>query len=66
MKQLVAFLRTAIAHPKSSAMGIAGIAGAVTSMLHDHAQVANPATWTALLLGVGLLFTGDAQPPAAA
>lgn len=66
MKQLLGFLRTVIAHPKTTGMGIAAIGAALTAILHDHSQLANPLMWTGLLTGLGLLLGADGQPPAAA
>ena len=66
MKQIIAFLRAAIAHPKTTAMGAAAIAGAVTAVLHDRAQLSNPLLWTGVLTGLGLLLGADGEPPAAA
>ena len=64
MKQIIAFLRAAIAHPKTTAMGMAGLAGAATAVLHDRSQITNPVMWTGALVSIGLLLGADGQPPA--
>lgn len=63
MKQILAFLRGLAANPKTTATGIAAIAGAAVAVSHDHSQLANPMLWSGLLAGIGLLLAPDAAPP---
>ena len=58
------FLVNAKANPKTTAFGLAGVVGSVTTAIHNPAILGSPEWWTAVLVSGGLLFAGDATAKA--
>ena len=55
------FVRNAIAHPKTSAMGLAAIATTINTLIHHPAELGDPQTYAGVLLGLGLLYASDGK-----
>jgi len=61
---LQAALNTLVKSPHTSAMGLASIAGAVVSIVHDPSSVGTMQPWLLLCAGLHLLVAGDTATPA--
>ena len=61
MPRLYRLLRALARHPKTSAMGLAGLAGFGVSSYQNPQQLAEPATWIAGLTAIGLLLAADSR-----
>jgi hypothetical protein len=66
MKKLYRIARRLARQPRTSAAGLAAVAGVGLAALSDPHILAEPATWIAVLTGIGLLLAADSGGPPAA
>jgi hypothetical protein len=60
MKYLNQFFQNVKASPKTSATGIAGLVGSITTAVHNPSVLSTGAWWAVLFVSGGLLFAPDA------
>lgn len=58
------FLVNAKSNPKTTAAGLAGVIGSVTTAIHNPAVLSSAEWWTVILVSGGLLVAGDATAKA--
>lgn len=66
MNKIIGFLRGSARHPKTTAAGMAAIAGALFGVIAEPAILRDPTVWVTIVTGVGLLLAGDGrddEPP---
>ena len=61
MTKIIRFLRALARHPKTSALGLAGLAGFGISSYQNPQQLAEPGTWVAVLTAIGLVLAADSS-----
>lgn len=61
MKPILAFLRGLTRHPRTSAVGIAVVAGVTIRAVAAPEILADPTVWLALLSALGLLAAADGR-----
>ena len=65
MKETIqTFLRNAKASPKTTATGLAGLIGSISSAIHNPSVLSSTEWWMLVLVSGGLLFAGDATAKA--
>lgn len=62
MKNALLAVKSAIVdHPRTTAIGIAGIVGAAVAVYHNPSLAATSEFWLGLLTAIGLLAAADAK-----
>ena len=56
------FLVNAKSSPKTTAAGLAGLAGSITTAAHNPSVLTTAEWWTVVFVSGGLVFAGDAAP----
>ncbi len=61
MEPILRFLRALTRHPKTSAAGLASLAGVIIAAIARPEILADPGVWVALLTAIGLLLAADGR-----
>lgn len=61
MNRIQQFIKYASEHRTTTAIGCAGIAGAIGAAIHNPAIMTTEAWWGGLILSIGFIFSADAS-----